>query len=553
MAFRTLLERYETAVTDLYEQPPDYTPSGGLPSEPTNLKTLYRETEAFLYDTKRVNFNPDDVDYNWTKLKKGNVGRSTSLLKTQSRTLPVLAALDDVARLAKFQVSGKGLLFLAQQFLLQTGNAFVSTRFVNPLFVVGNAVPFLHLNRSLVPLTVAGIDIALSKSKDLTGKLQQETIDTWGNFLSGRLDSAGTSKNLAIRATQGFFSGGLGGIGKKLASPFKSLKNAISLGRNSSNEFGLQNLYSTKNFPIAQVDGNYVLKGDRIQELDAQYTSIPFVGTGNGNMFVGGITEVIKPLSDGDSREYEEEQLGNGGTKDLLNYLPSGVRSSFGGATLAAPGSTAYILRSSSGLRPSVALNQASKSKLPNLKLQDVYSAIAKETDVDDYIITRIKVGKFNMQFRSFIKDIKENVNTEMAEKNYIGRTERFVTYTNTKREVTFTLQLIAMHEDELLATHTRINYLIGSLFPQDAIQGLLQPPITFLTIGNLFSNQPGFFRNLSIDYPYSWEVRERGRRAVGNSALELPMGANITANFAILEKGTVFHQSPFHGVMEKF
>jgi hypothetical protein len=544
MAFTTLLERYETAVADLYEQPPAYAPPGAEPSAPVNLKERYRETEAFLYDTKRVNFNPDDVDYNWTKLKKGNVGQSTSLLKAQQRSLPVLAALDDVKRLAKFQVSGKGLLFLAQQALLQTGNAFVSTRVVNPLFVVGNGVPFLHLNRSLVPISIKGIKLDLSKNKELTGKLQQETIDTWGKYLSGRLDSAGKSKNSAIRATEGFFSGGLSGIGKKLASPFKSLKNAISLGRNSSSEFGLENFYSTKNFPIAQVDGNYVLKGDRIQELDTQYTSIPLVGTGNGNMFAGGITEVIKPLSDDNPREYEDEQLATGGTADLLNYFPSRRE----------PTETPYITRSGSGLRRGQAgLNQASKSKLPNLKLEDVYSAISKEENVDDYIITRIKVGKFNLQFRSFIKDIKENVTSEMNERNYIGRTERFISYGNTKRDLSFTLQLIAMHEDELLATHTRINYLIGSLFPVDAVQGLLQPPITFLTIGNLFSNQPGYFKNLSIEYPYSWEVRNSGRRASGNSNLELPMGANITANFAILEKGTVFHQSPFHGVMEKF
>lgn len=330
MAFTTLLERYDSAIVDLYEQPPTYAPPPAPQSGPVSLKERYRESEAFLYDTKRVNFNPDDVEYNWTKLKKGDVGQSTSLLKAQGRSLPILAALEDVKRLAKFQVNNKGLLFLAQQALLQTGNAFVSTRVVNPLFVVGNGAPFLHLNRSLVPLTVAGIDIALSNSKDLAGKLQQETIDTWGNFLSGRLDSAGKSKNSAIRATEGFFSGGLSGIGKKLSSPFKSLRNAISLGRNSSNEFGLENLYRSKNFPIAQVDGNYVLKGDRISELDSQYTSFPFRGTGNGYMFVGGITEVIKPLNagnvglrDGEATDYSEDELASGGTSDLLNYFPS--------------------------------------------------------------------------------------------------------------------------------------------------------------------------------------------------------------------------------------
>jgi hypothetical protein len=546
MSFKTLLERYEQNIKDVYNQPPQYReqlPSGSVAPRYENIKDRYDATQNWLYDTKKVYFDPSDIQYNWTRLKKGNVGQSTTLLKAQSRSLPVLAALDDAKRLAKFQVSGKGLLFLAQQALLQTGNAFTSTRVINPFFVVGNSVPFLHLNRSLVPISIKGIKLDLSRNKELTGKLQQETIDTWGKYLSGRLDSAGKSKNSAIRATEGFFSGGLSSIGKKLKSPFKSIRTAISLGRNSSSEFGLENFYSSKNFPIAQVDGNYVLKGDRIQELDAQYTSISFVGTGNGNMFAGGITEVIKPLSDDNPRKYDDEQLATGGTADLLNYFPSRRE----------PTETPYITRSQSGLRSTqVGLNNASKNKLPNLKLEDVYSAISKEENVDDYIITRIKVGKFNMQFRSFIKDIKENVTSEMNERNYIGRTERFISYGNTKRDLTFTLQLIAMHEDELLATHTRINYLIGSLFPIDAVQGLLQPPITFLTIGNLFSNQPGYFRNLSIDYPYSWEVRSSGRDG-GNASLELPMGANITANFAILEKGTVFHQSPFHGVMEKF
>jgi hypothetical protein len=551
MAFRTLLERYESNVRDLYEQPPAYTPAGTAETtnEPQNLRQLYDQTQDWLYDTKKVNFDPSDIQYNWTKLKKGNVGADTTLLKAQGRSLPVLAALDDAKRLAKFQVDGKGLLFLAQQALLQTGNAFVSTRVVNPLFVVGNSAPFLHLNRSLVPLTVAGIDIALSKNKELTGKLQQETIETLGPFLSGRVGN-GINKNSTLKTTQGIFGGGLSGIAKKLTSPFKSIKNAISLGRNSSTEFGLENLYRSINFPIGVLDGKLV---GRNQSLESQYgfeikisTGLAN-GTGNENMFYGGgIRTVIKPSLEGtETPSYNETTLENLGTLDRLNY----TNETEGANRLP---TTPYISRSSFGLRGRVGLNQASKSKLPNLKLEDVYSALSKEQNTDDYVITRIKVGKFNMQFRSFIKDIKENVNTEMVEKNYIGRTERFISYSGTKREVTFTLQLIAMHEDELLATHTRINYLIGSLFPVDAVQGLLQPPITFLTIGNLFSNQPGFFRNLSIDYPYSWEVRNSGISG-GNSTLELPMGANITANFAILEKGTVFHQSPFHGVMEKF
>jgi hypothetical protein len=545
MSFKTLLERYETNVQDLYS-PPSYTGQQTPNTLYENIKEQYDATQDWLYDTKKVRFDPDDVDYNWTKLKKGSVGTNTTLLKAQQRSLPIIAALDDAKRLAKFQVSGKGLLFLAQQALLQTGNTFASTRVINPLFAVGNSVPFLHLNRSLVPISIGGIKLDLSKSKELTGKLQQETIENLSPFL-GNLVGKGSSKNSALRMTQGLFSGGLSGIAKKLTSPFKSVKNAISLGRSGSNEFGLMNLYKTSDFPLELIpgDGNgrYIGKNQVLESL-YNYPVKRAVGlidsTGNDNMFYGGgIRTVVKPEVEGtETPEYEDEILGATGTQDRLNYLEVVNNQPI-----------PYISRRPTTRRGQVGIS-SNNTKLPNRKLEDLYTALSRNRNEDDYIITRIRVGKFNMQFRSFIKDIKENVNSEMNERNYIGRTERFISYAGAKREVSFTLQLIAMHQDELMATHTRINYLIGSLFPMDAIQGLLQPPITFLTIGDLFSNQPGYFKSLSIDYPYSWEVRDSGADAAN---LQLPMGANISANYVILEKGTVFHQSPFHGVMEKF
>ena len=166
-------------------------------------------------------------------------------------------------------------------------------------------------------------------------------------------------------------------------------------------------------------------------------------------------------------------------------------------------------------------------------------------------MITRIRVGDFNMQCRSFISNLKESVNAQMNEKTYIGRPERFVTYEIAKRTVAFSLTLIAMHPDELMATHARLNYLIGALFPVNAIQGLMQPPIAFLTIGDLFKNQPGYFQSLNIDYPFGWEVRSSG--APTTDARELPMGATVDITFNVLEKGTMFHQSPFHSIMERY
>jgi len=524
MAFRSLIDRYENNVRDLYSPPPYAAPEMGQ-TRYENLREKYEATQDWLYDTNKVNFDPNDVEYNWTKLKRGEVGRNTNLLKAESRSIPILSALEDAKRITKFQFSRKGLLFLAQQALLQTGNTFVSTRVLNPAFLIGNTIPFARMNRNISPITLGGIKIDISRNKELAGKLQQETIDILGPKLSD-LVGQGSLKNTAIRTVTSIFGRG---FFKKIVSPFNSVKKALSIGRANSDEFGLLNLYRSSNFPIlfAKDDSGiprYIGKEDGLSNLYDNLNS-PLT-TGYGNMFFGGLRTVIKPEVNGDSQQYDLANLS--GPSDRLNLDIEEVP---------------YISRRPAG-------SARRNPKQPNLYLDEVYSALSSPTDEDDYIITRIKVGKFNMQFRSFISNIQESVNTEMSERNYIGRTERYLAYANTKREVSFTLQLIAMSEDELIATHTRLNYLIGSLFPQNAVQGLLQPPIVYLTVGDLFINQPGYFRNLNITYPYSWEVRNTGRR---DGSLQLPHGADVNCSFMVLEKGTVFHQSPFHSIMERY
>ena len=50
----------------------------------------------------------------------------------ESRLFPLGSAIIDVQRTVKFLISGRGVSFLAKQFLLQTGNAFNETRIYNP-------------------------------------------------------------------------------------------------------------------------------------------------------------------------------------------------------------------------------------------------------------------------------------------------------------------------------------------------------------------------------------------------------------------------------------
>ena len=455
--------------------------------------------------------------------------------------------------MAQFQASGKGLLFLATQALLQTGNTFGITRVINPAFIIGNAAPFFHFRRQLLPVTVLGQDGG--PSKELVGKVQAETIKNLGGFLTNENNYRGMNKNGANRITSNFFSKN---IFKKLKSPVSAVRDAVKLSTGATKSGGLAELYLKSTFPLTYGtrENTFTLRTGAYSgiegSLESQYGySADF--TGEHNMFFGGGIRTLNKIDlnspdNSDLTEYDSQFDNTAAILDALNY---------GTKLDAFNDPVPFIRRDTNQLGTGeVGASVRANNKLPpNEKLSDVYQALADNSGRDDYVITRFKVGEYDVQFRSFIRDIKETVNSQFSEKDYIGRTERFVTYGGAKRDLSFTLQLIAMSQEELLATHSRLNFLIGSLFPTNALHGLLQPPIAYITIGDLFIRQPGYFKSLNIEYPYSWEIRGEGKgdRASVGWEYQLPMGANVSVNFAILEKGTVFHRSPFHAVMERF
>jgi hypothetical protein len=114
----------------------------------------------------------------------------------ESRSTPISSTLVDVKRLTLFSLSKRGILFLAKQQLLQTGNTFEHTRIINPAFVLANAVPFVHVKRNLRPLPVGKTinkilsSVGLKKpegnnSIDELRKIGQLQQETYNKFVSG--------------------------------------------------------------------------------------------------------------------------------------------------------------------------------------------------------------------------------------------------------------------------------------------------------------------------------------------------------------------------------
>ena len=96
-----------------------------------NTRSIYHRYSAYAdYGNSLLGFGskqPYIYDY-IDEARKGLSG----LRRYESRVFPMGSAPRDVIRISKFIGSGKGILFLGSQFLLQTSNAFNETRIYNP-------------------------------------------------------------------------------------------------------------------------------------------------------------------------------------------------------------------------------------------------------------------------------------------------------------------------------------------------------------------------------------------------------------------------------------
>lgn len=154
----------------------------------------------------------------YLEIKPTDSGRSDPT--SDSRSLPINSTIRDVKRMTNFMKSSDGLKFLGKESLLQTGNAFSETRIVNPLFVVANAVPFLHVGRNLAnpsDFSIGGDTRSPASTVDIgrAGRLQKNTASAAKSKVVGNSGKTGLlnviSPNALIGAITNAFSVAKGG------------------------------------------------------------------------------------------------------------------------------------------------------------------------------------------------------------------------------------------------------------------------------------------------------------------------------------------------------
>lgn len=458
----------------------------------------------------------------------------------ESRATPIESAKQDLRRLTLFQLRPNGIQFLAKQQLLQTGNTFEFTRALNPAFVVGNAVPFLHIKRNLRPLNelIGKTDTSPANVKSM-GQLQNTTYNN--------LKSKSLPNFPEIQLPTAFNRTGIGEtLRNRLLAPLRALRDTVANTISSFSPSQKRNVgeiidkWGPESWKVSRPE--LVTYIPRIQKIlyDAQRSQAPQLLVPVGiNLSVNvGMTSFIKYFDAAESIRSAQNTIPSVPASVVAKRRPNGQLPQ---SPRSKTGNISYIKDPANTLDSTSTLISAVRA----LTTPPAYNRI--NNTFNDPINVSFAMGNQSpIKFRAFITNLTEASNPQYQTFQYIGRTEKFVNYIGIQRDVSFKLAVIAFGKDELDVVWRRINYLTGLTFPYGFTRGLLQPNIVRITIGNVYRDQPGYITSLTTNFNEpgdSWEI---------DNGKQVPIGATMDMKFTLIEKATKVANSPFYGITEE-
>lgn len=144
--------------------------------------------------------------------------------------------------------------------------------------------------------------------------------------------------------------------------------------------------------------------------------------------------------------------------------------------------------------------------------------------------------------FRAMLEGLSETITPEFNETRYIGRIERNIVYLGATRQLAFTLYINAWSPVELQSVWDKINFITGLAFPSKvSSDGFLVPPIVELTIGDYYTQQPGYFTGIThtIEDGTPWEIEP---------SAQVPHRMQMSLTFDVIEKESMIASSQFYG-----
>ena len=114
------------------------------------------------------------------------------------------------------------------------------------------------------------------------------------------------------------------------------------------------------------------------------------------------------------------------------------------------------------------------------------------------------------LHFRAFLDQISDNYTSDWDSIKYIGRGEKFYTYSGFDRKISLSWTVAAQSKIELIPMYKKLNYLASLCAPDYSSQGYMRGNIITLTIGGYLYEQTGIITGLSYemnDDNATWEI----------------------------------------------
>jgi len=154
--------------------------------------------------------------------------------------------------------------------------------------------------------------------------------------------------------------------------------------------------------------------------------------------------------------------------------------------------------------------------------------------------------------FRAYIEGLSENISPSYNSTQYIGRSEPVYTYSNTEREIQFTLKLVAQNSGELNAIYKKMDRLTSLCYPEyvdegeDGYGNRMKPPFTKLRMGEMFGKRDnelmGYIKSVaySVEQSSTWESQP-GRR--------VPRHVTVSIGYQVIHTNVPNLKTKFYGI----
>ena len=182
----------------------------------------------------------------------------------------------------------------------------------------------------------------------------------------------------------------------------------------------------------------------------------------------------------------------------------------------------------------------ASESSYDKINALPLYSDSSPD-DKNGNDLVKFRIGvidnddpskKTYIHFRAFLNQISDGYTSEWSDTRYIGRGEKFYTYTGFDRKVSLSWTVAAQSKAELIPMYKKLNFLASICAPDYSAAGYMRGNLVTLTIGGYFYEQPGIITGFSYemnDDNSTWEIGINDAGGSDNTVKELPHMIKVT------------------------